>query len=116
MACGVQDGEKARVMKFYKLEGRKAVPCSDYSEWGQWFETANRIVAKTVIEDAEVSTVFLGIDHGFGGSILLYETMVFGTDDEFCYRYSSWEDAEIGHKKTCSIVKKKLGITEIITA
>jgi len=67
-------------------------------------ETANRHVAKTRVGSLEVSTVFLGIDHNFlgQGKPLLFETMIFGGDDsiasDFCNRYSTWVEAEEGHK------------------
>ncbi len=48
-----------------------------------------------------VSTVFLGIDHGFGmwDYPILWETMIFGLPDNEDYqeRYTSAEDAIIGH-------------------
>jgi hypothetical protein len=48
----------------------------------------------------EISTVFLGLDHNFGqGPPLLFESMVFGgEDDGEMVRYSTWEEAETGHK------------------
>ena len=51
-----------------------------------------------------VSTVFLGIDHNFGGKgkPILFETMVFGkgdlVPDNWMARYCTWEQAEAGHK------------------
>jgi hypothetical protein len=58
-----------------------------------------------------VSTVFLGIDHGFGeGPPLIFETMVFASerhlDERDCQRYSTESEAVTGHhemvKKWCS--------------
>lgn len=49
-----------------------------------------------------VSTVWLGIDHGFGHTAqpLIFETMVFenGTADSFCERYATLEAAKTGHQ------------------
>ena len=44
--------------------------------------------------------VFLGLDHSFGsGPPLLFETMVFGGPlDEEMDRYTTWDEAEAGHK------------------
>lgn len=72
-------------------------------EWAHWFETVgNRIVDFTQINsEVHVSTVFLGIDYGFGhrGPPVLFETMIFGGPlDNDCWRYTSWDDAETGHK------------------
>lgn len=51
----------------------------DTLTWAKWFETAERHVADETIGDSRISTVFLGIDHGFGhGEPVLWETMVFG--------------------------------------
>lgn len=45
-------------------------PEPDLHAWGQWLQNAtNRIVKKERIDDSEVSTVFLGIDHSFGGGL-----------------------------------------------
>lgn len=55
----------------------------DVLEWARWFESADRQIARTEAGKAVVSTVFLGIDHGFPLSDrpILFETMVFeGTE------------------------------------
>ena len=56
-----------------------------------------------------VSTVFLGIDYGFGaGEPVLFETMIFGgKHDGFQNRYLTWKEAEKGHKKAMELVKTK---------
>jgi hypothetical protein len=81
------------------LEGKKVVPC-DVTMWAPWFEaTPNRRVAETKIGDSLISTVFLGIDHGFGGDPLWFETMVFGGPfDQEQHRYQTYEESEYGHK------------------
>ena len=91
-------------MNKYILKDKKAIRCDDLSEWGAWFETADRIVAKTTLPDSKkISTVFLGLDYSFeNGKPLLFETMVFPEDsylDLDMERYSTWEEAEEGHKK-----------------
>lgn len=87
----------------YILEGHKVVECDDLMVWAEWFQTADRHVAKTEISnEIKVSTVFLGCDHRFGneGEPLLFETMVFGGEyDEEMERYTTWEQAEKGHKR-----------------
>jgi len=47
----------------------------------------------------EVSTVWIGINHRFGGGPpLIFETMVFGPEREvYCQRYSTEEQAREGH-------------------
>jgi hypothetical protein len=104
------------------------VPMNDFTAWAHWFEHfANRIVGYTEItSECKVSTVFMGVDQRFvltvgsrdlrhreparvrgraadeafdNGPPLVFETMIFGGPfDEWAWRYSSWDDAETGHK------------------
>jgi hypothetical protein len=92
--------------RHYKLEGHSVVPCAtllEWAQWAQWFElhTEDRIVAVDEHRGVRVSTVFLGLDHSFGrGPPLLFETMIFGGPrDQDMRRYSTWEDAERGHRE-----------------
>ena len=81
----------------YILDGHTPKQVKDLMEWANWFETADRVVAKTTVRNLEVSTVFLGIDHSFGGSVpILFETMIFGGEN-YQERYATWEEAEAGH-------------------
>ena len=96
-----RDLEAASIARHYMLtEGKRTVPATDLLEWAEWYETTDRRVAVTNIGDVRVSTVFLGTDHNWGqGPPLLFETMIFGGPlDEECERYSTWEQAEAGHK------------------
>lgn len=91
----------------YILDGKETKPAT-LIEWGQWFETADRHVAKTAVSDkVNVSTVFLGLDHSFGnGPPLLFETMIFGGEhDQYQDRYETWEQAEAGHKKAVEMAQ-----------
>ena len=92
----------------YILEGKKAVLVGDIIEWAQQFEKTDRRVAKDKIGEVEISTVFLGLDHQYGeGRPLLFETMVFGGEfDEEMDRYSTWEEAEKGHKTMIEKVRQ----------
>lgn len=58
-------------------------------------------VAKTNILGAKISTVFLGLDHSFGDKQpILWETMIFGGWlDEYQERYTSHDDAVLGHAR-----------------
>ena len=84
---------------FYILKDKFTVPVRDVLDWARWFETADRCVARDVVDGAVVSTVFLGTNHQFGdGPPLLFETMVFGGPmDQCCDRYASWDEAAAGH-------------------
>lgn len=103
--------DEPRRAPYWKLgPNHELVPCDDVLEFGQWFETADRHVAKTNIAGYWVSTVFLGIDHGYGkGRPVLFETMTFGPDgDEYtCVRYSTWDSAALGHARTVAEIKRE---------
>lgn len=69
------------------------------------FNPENRIVKQSTIKNSDgelfVSTVDLGLDHGFGETPLYYETMVFidGRTNIYMDRYTTREESEIGHEK-----------------
>ena len=93
----------------YILRGKDAVPCDDLLEWGRWFETADRKVALDYIGTVRVSTVFIGLNHNFldDGPPHIFETMVFGGEMEGeCARYSTWEEAESGHRALVTRVEE----------
>ena len=96
-------------IRHYVLDADNRPVEADLMTWAQWWETAsNRIVDWTQINsEVMVSTVFLGLDHRFGGKgpPLLFETMIFGAGDEAqndVWRYSSWDDAKTGHAAVVS--------------
>lgn len=84
-------------------------PCEDIRLWGRRLEQDRR-VAQDHVEQGDrkfwVSTVFLGLDHAFGGSVpIVFETMVFdhsGGEERFSDlysdRYATWDGAVAGHK------------------
>jgi hypothetical protein len=90
-------------------DGHMPIAEPDLLVWGRWLADADllRGVAFTGNESQYVSTVFLGLDHNFGreGAPLLFETMVFGgAQDGQQERYSTWEEAEAGHRAMCLTV------------
>lgn len=66
-----------------------------------------RFIANTRIKDHRVSTIWLGVDHGFqafydGGPPIIFETMVFGphaASDLDMERYINEDMARRGHRK-----------------
>lgn len=91
-------------MRKYILVDREPVVEPDLEKWASAFNDMDaRRVARTGVGDSvAVSTVFLGMDHGFreDGLPLLFETMVFGgpmDGDED--RYATWSEAEAGHAR-----------------
>ena len=94
----------------YVLKGKEVFRAKSHEEWGKFMECREehfRHVKHTSINIndtaySSISTVFLGIDHNFGGAVgdppVVFETMVFGGDlDESMDRYTTWRKAKIGH-------------------
>lgn len=90
-------------------DGKTPLPVDDCVVWAWWFEKAKRLVAEWKADDVLVSTVFLGIDHRFmrhAGEPILWETMVFGGEhDGEMERYSSYEEAMLGHERMCRRIR-----------
>lgn len=83
-------------------------------QWAKAFgdEELHR-VALTEIDNYTVSTVWLGLDHGFGnGPPLIFETMIFGNGplDQEQWRYSTLEEAQAGHEQR--IIEIRQGLAE----
>jgi hypothetical protein len=90
----------------YVLDADNAVvPARDLLQWVTFFEDfQRRRVAETVRDKVRVSTVFLGLDHRWmgDGPPLTFETMIFGgRHNHYQDRYSSWDDALLGHRRAC---------------
>jgi hypothetical protein len=96
-------------MKYFVLDGHNPVACQDVFEWAKKFDAADRQVARTELIGAEVSTVFLGVDHGYRDDQtrpILFETLVFGGRmDGDGERYSTWAEAEAGHARIVERVR-----------
>ena len=92
---------------FYILKGRKPVEV-DVQEWmncGQFKKIDERRVDKSFVGDAEVSTMFLGFDHGIGKRPVLFETMIFGgKHNGYCSRSCTYSEAEREHRKALSLL------------
>jgi hypothetical protein len=121
-------------IRHYKLVGREVVPVEHLLEWAQWYETAERHIAVTEVGEFTVSTIFLGLDHGFppyDKLPILFETMVHGAKEEqeifghkrmmhqfldFQERYATYEQAEAGHRAMCEEITRLLANSETVTA
>jgi hypothetical protein len=101
---------------YYLDENKNALPC-DIETWAKQLEDmrknkTNRI-AYEIIDGKRISTIWIGMNHNFMGNDysearpFIFETMVFDNkgDDCYCYRYSTWQEAEEGHKKAVQWVK-----------
>lgn len=91
-------------MRKYILKDRNPVLAADDDYSG--FAEENRRVGSTSKDGVLVSTVFLALDHAFGGGKpILFETMIFGGEhDQYQDRCSTWEEAEAMHTKACELV------------
>jgi hypothetical protein len=91
---------------YYILDGHETKSVS-FEEWSKKYSTQDRRVGRTEIGESEVSTVFLGLDHGWDGETLLFETLVFGGPmDGEMNRCSTWEQAEEMHRALCEKVER----------
>lgn len=98
----------------YKLnEDKTCSPCSS-DEWAEQREEMAKNNSKHVASDTVngkwISTVWLGLNHQWqdGEPPLIFETMVFESGDFhdiYCDRYSTWQEAEEGHKRAVQWVK-----------
>lgn len=74
----------------------------DIMEWSGLFNNPEyKRIAFDSDDKYDVSTVWLGLDHGFGGEMRIFETMVFASGsltDLACERYATLTEAEAGHK------------------
>jgi hypothetical protein len=84
------------------LYDRKGNPIS-IAEWMMLFHDRDyQVLAQTRVGEVLVSTVWLGIDHGFGYTEwpVLFETIVFGPiDSGEEHRYETEGEALRGHRK-----------------
>lgn len=102
-------------MSRYYILNESGYPASedDPVKWAQWFEKADRIIAKDTFNEVVVSTVFLGIDHRMGSSEtedrpILYETMIFnGKHKDYQERYDSNGAALQGHMRACALAREE---------
>ncbi len=113
-------------MRTYLLVGQEVIPCTSY-EWAERFEKSDRIVKQDDVGPFWISTVFLGLDHGFeDGPPLLFETMVFEKKDPdreveeenidwssiYMERYSTYQEALEGHEEKVKYIRDILSSAE----
>lgn len=94
----------------YILDGKIAKP-TDFLTWAMWYESANRTVARTEIDNVIVSTVFFGLDFSFGSEDVpeLFETMILGGElDGSKVRCATWEQAEELHERYVGMVRAEI--------
>jgi hypothetical protein len=91
-------------------ENNKPIKVTSLIEAVEWMENnpERKAVKQEHIGDVFISTVFLGLDHSFqSDKPVLWETMIFGGDhDQYQERYTSYEDALLGHQIALNLVNK----------
>lgn len=130
--------EKSRnYLKHWILDEEDIPKEASLEEWVIWFETHNsaRFLAKYERDGYLVSTVFLGMDHNWSGKgpPILFETMVFDDqrwekpgdggnrcvdmgEEMCCERYSTKDDALIGHQRHVKELDRKLDYAQAVAA
>lgn len=87
-------------MKFYDKQGNEIL----IEFWMQMLaDDEYRVVGQHEAGGVLVSTVWLGLDHSFGGEVSkIFETMVFskGMQEDVCRRYATLAEALRGHIET----------------
>lgn len=84
------------------------------TEYYQWLDNPeNKIVVQETVNSYFVSTVFLGMDHGFDpeGPPVVYETMIFPHREDGKlierdrWRYATRDEALAGHAHACKVAQ-----------
>jgi len=98
---------------YYVLDENHQLVPATLPEWGQMMEDPDsRRVGRTEVmvdgHEVVVSTVFLGVDHGFLGKREFFETMTFGEpfDQINVARYETWDEAQRGHDVAVDRLRK----------
>ncbi len=80
-----------------------------YEDWARSYEKSKK-VARTQVGPCDVSTVFLGTDHGYNAfKPIVFETMIFGENsvfDSYQERYCTRIEALEGHQRAIAYARK----------
>lgn len=99
--------------RYWELIGQTAVPMDPQPDaftpegveallrWADSLGEDRRVFFDQIAPGHELSTVFLGLDHGWFSPVpLLFETAYFTPGGvEICGRWSTWSEAEAEHRK-----------------
>ena len=92
------------MLQHYVLDENRVAHATSLVNYVAWTRTieCQFDVGKDDLDDAHVSTVFLGLDHNWafpGEPRALFETMIFGGEfDQWQRRYATWDEARAGHE------------------
>lgn len=129
LSRGLKDEEDAIDLSQFKRRkylGMTEIQCYTYFdydgkpismwEWGYLY-SKNRHVGKDTINKMHISTVWLGMAHGFrNGCPVIYETMIFDDSpkenksdlDEYQERYCTYSEALEGHEQAIKLVMSSI--------
>lgn len=107
------EGDESRP-RYYRLNPDHSIEPVDMMTWAEAFELPTRIIARSKIKGVQVSTVFLGLDHGFPPwedtpyRPVLFETMIFGGKIEYQVRCCTWNEAVAQHAEACESAAEEM--------
>lgn len=108
--CKLFHTRRIQMRLCYTLDAdHRPVPCSDPLEWGEWMERTGNRVALDQIGNCLVSTIFLGMDLGFGiRRAQFFETAVFLEHGllDVAGRYATWDEALAGHARIRALCER----------
>ena len=101
-------------MDYYILDENGCPRLAEFKEYHIWRRALPEHTALGFQLEADdingnlVSTVYLGMDHGFGdGPPVLWETMMFNDSGRpgLQERYTSRQEAQAGHERICNDIR-----------
>jgi len=104
------------------LVDHEPVATDDVLAWATWLGNAEHLViAKTVVAEVQVSTVFLGssaVSILSGQPRQLFETMIFELPALTCltgqqWRYNTYDEALLGHAHVVRSVRASFGLLQV---
>jgi hypothetical protein len=106
---------------FFLIDENHQVYEVDYREFNDnYMKNEYRHLEWTGNDDIYVSTIFTGVNNNFlgdGRPPILFETMVFGGEyDKAQWRWSTYEQAIIGHKAIAQAIFASKGVSHITGA
>jgi hypothetical protein len=92
--------------KSFEWFDRNGEPIGNMEDWAELLaqDTYKNLIT-TAVGDQTVSTIWLGLNYGTMGDLLIFETMIFPDLD--CWRYATEEEAIKGHHERVAELKNR---------
>ncbi|MGR3174780.1 MAG: hypothetical protein ACUZ8N_09295 [Candidatus Scalindua sp.] len=109
MVVNLLNNQSIEKAEYYILENKVPVRIENTMEWGKWFlaNDEDRYIAKDTVCDCHIITFFFGMITEILPK-LFHITVIGGVLDGENESYSTWQEAEAGHKRMVERVKSKL--------